>query len=157
MKNILSIFLLGVLLFSAMSLAGEYNATMQVSADVVVSSIGIKVPNSINFGKVSSGYLSNRTDINITNIGTTDIEITPQIQSDNNEEDAVEIFGNLAFRNILDDPLVKIGEYSLEMSRPANVGGNRTQRIYMYLDLLEYKGDVKSIQTAEIVFWVTEI
>ncbi len=157
MKNILSIFLLGILLFSVTSLADGYNTTMQVSADVIESSVGIKIPNSINFGKVSSGYLSNRTDINITNIGTTDIEVTPEIQDDAGEEEAVEIFRNLAFRNILDDPLVKIGEYSLEIAKPASVGGNRTQRIYMYLDLLEYKGTAKSTKTASVIFWVTAV
>lgn len=137
-------------------MAAESNSTMHVSANILEGSVGISVPDSISFGNIAAGYLSNKTDVIINNTGTTNIRITPQI-SDSTSTNSSEIFANIAFRNILNDPLMKIGNYSLDILKPVIVGNTRSENIYVYLDLTEYNGDVVSLQEADIVFWATEI
>ncbi len=153
-KNI-GLIMIGILFCSNFILAANENPVMHVSADILESTIGITIPNSIEIGSIASGYLSNRTDLDIKNIGTVDVVVSPEVVFDEANTGAYEIFTNLAFKNILSDTLKTIGEYSLTISKPSEVGGTRTERVYMYLDLINYSGNVQSFQEADVIFWVT--
>jgi hypothetical protein len=157
MKNKIGVFLFVGLIFSfGFVYASDTNGMMQVSANVLETSIGIDVPDMVSFGDIASGYLSDRRDIEIDNIGTVDLRVTPQLEV-NTSEESEEVFKNIAFRAVLDDPLIKIGTYSLEILKPTLVGGIKTEKVYMYLDLTKYEGDVNSERNANVIFWATEI
>ncbi|MDD2444638.1 MAG: hypothetical protein PHX15_02740 [Candidatus Nanoarchaeia archaeon] len=155
-KYFFGLLLLSVFLISSFVSSQEANATMKVRANILESNIGISVPNLIIMGDMSPGYLSERQDLNITNTGTVDLMITPELD-ENYEED---IFTHLSFKNILDDPLTKIGDYSLELLKPNTVGNTRSERVYMYLDLTDYSGELNQTLTdheANVVFWATAL
>lgn len=147
----LSLFLINSFVF-----AQEANATMKVRANILESNIGISVPNLIVMGDMSPGYLSERRDIDIVNTGTVDLMITPEL--DENYED--DIFTHLSFKNILDDPLTRIGDYSLEILKPNIVGETRSENVYMYLDLTDFSGELNQTLTdheTNVIFWATAL
>ena len=154
MKNKIFIFMiLGIFIFSmAFSSALEStNDNMTVRADILQSEISISVPTEIIFQDITSGYISERKDLDIQNTGTVDIEVTPQLPNYTGE-----IFDKLVFQEVLSDPLTQIEFFSFEIERPATVGGTRSMNLYMYLDLENYNEDIESDMLdheAEVVFW----
>jgi len=150
------LFLLVCLSFAFLSFISAVETTdlMVVTADVVGDVIGIEVTNEVDFGEISKGSISSRQDINITNTGTINIKVTPEISEDYSGE----IFNHLSFQRVLSDPKKKIGNFSIDIDKPSSSGGVRTQKVYMYLDLTEYSGDIvgdlEDHQT-EVVFWAT--
>ena len=150
------IFLFVCLSFALLSLiqAIQTSDSMTVSTDVVGDRIGIEVTNSVDFGEISKGAISSRQDINITNTGTVNIEVTPELS----ENYTGDIFDYLSFQRVLSDPKKKIGNFSVSIDKPGEAGGTRTQKVYMYLDLTEYSGSIEeNIENhqAEVIFWAT--
>lgn len=152
MKNkLLTLMLLGVFLlgigFTQVSALDDYNTTMTVKAEILESTVSISVPETIIFPSIASGYISEREDILISNTGTVPITVLPTL-----EESYVGVFENLAFRNILSDPLTDLNYFEFDISRPAIAGGTREETIYMYLDLEDYIGNEVGYQEAEVIF-----
>lgn len=158
MKKELFIFIiLGVFIFSMSfsSALENTNDNMTVKTNVLQSEIEISVPSEILFQDITSGYLSERKDLDIDNTGTVDIEVTPQLPNYTGE-----IFDKLSFQEVLSDPLTQIEFFSFEIERPSTVGGTRSKNIYMYLDLENYNEDIESDMLdheAEVVFWAVPI
>jgi len=156
-KTILTFMILGMFVLSMGfgSALESTNDNMTVRTNVLQSEISISVPNEIIFQDITSGYLSERQDLDIENTGTVDIEITPQLPNY-----AEGIFDYLAFQEILSDPMTAIRFISFEIMKPENVGGTRSSNIYMYLDLQEYNEDIVTDMIdheAEVVFWAVPI
>ena len=134
--------------------AAEITDSMLVTADVVGDVLGIEVTSEVDFGEISKGSISSRKDINITNTGTVNIRVTPEISEDYSGE----IFNYLSFQRVLSDPKKKIGNFSVDIDKPSSSGGIRTQKVYMYLDLTDYSGDIMGDledHQAEVIFWAT--
>jgi len=135
--------------------AGESNETMKVKVDVMKSTIGISVPSLVEYGNIAAGYLSDRKDIDIANIGNVDVRVTPEL-----ENYSANIFTHLVFKEVLDDPFTQIGDYYLDIERPAVVGETRIEGIYMYLDLTAYEEEISQDMEnheANVTFWAVSI
>jgi hypothetical protein len=125
---------------------------MKVEADVLASTVGIDVPNNVEFGDITKGYISDRQDLAVKNTGTTDITVIPELD----ENYSGDIFEYLSFQKTLSEDLKKIGSFEFEIEKPSDIGGTRTQGIYMYLDLTEFKGDISTDlpgHNTNVTFW----
>jgi len=135
--------------------AGSSNETMKVKVDVMKSTIGISVPSLIEYGNIAAGYLSERRDIDIVNLGNVDVRVTPELNKYNDT-----IFTHLVFKEVLDDPFTQIGDYYIDIERPAIVGETRSENVYMYLDLTSYEGETSvdiDNHEANVTFWALSI
>jgi len=123
---------------------------MLVKVNVLETEVSISVPDQVSFGNIAPGYLSERRDLDIINDGTVDVSIS----ADLDESYDGEIFENLAFRRILDDPLTSIDFFEVEVAKPASVGGERTQNVYAYLDLSDYEEEISIMMdhNATVIF-----
>lgn len=152
MKKIFLFAILSVALLGALS--AEQSNTMVVSADIVGDVIGIEVTSAVDFGEISRGSLSERRDINVTNVGTVNVVVTPELSG----EYSGGIFDYLSFQRVLADPKRRIGNFSIAIDKPSSASGARTQKLYMYLDLTEYPGAIEGTMRdhqAEVIFWAT--
>ena len=154
-KVYLSLALCLCLCFALVSAESSSNETMKVKVDVIKSTIGISVPSLIEYGNIAAGYLSDRKDIDIVNIGNVNVRVTPEL---NNYSD--DIFTHLVFKEVLDDPFTQIGDYYIDIERPSVVGETRTEGIYMYLDLTNYNTEISQDMDnheANVTFWAVSI
>lgn len=132
---------------------GENNVTMIASVNILAPApdvIGVAVPDSIDFGNVTAGEESDIFDIYINNTGNVAITVVPELV-----DDSEEIFSYLFFRRVQSDAFTRIGDFSVNISKPV-AGGVKTQRTYVMLDLENFDGVVnESIldHQANIFFW----
>lgn len=158
MKSKILFLAFSFVLFSSLLLVSAEESdseTMKVRVNFLKPTVGISVPNLVIYGDIAPGYLSERRDLEIENSGNVDVRITPEL--DNYEGD---IFTSLVFKNILDAPFTRIGDYFIDISRPSDVGGIRTEKIYMYLDLTSFSGNVseeKLGHEANVTFFALSI
>ena len=133
------IFVFGIFLF-----AGFVNATdsdeMLVKVNVLETEVSISVPEEVVFEDIAQGYLSERQEIEINNLGTVDVDVSMDLDESYNGS----IFQNIAFRKVLADPLIYIRYFNFEILKPETVGGERGEEVYMYLDLTEYEEETTS-------------
>jgi len=151
MKNkILAILLFSVCLASFGFVSSAETDTLTVTANVLPTEISISVPESVTFQDITPGYISERIDLDIKNIGTTDVSITPRLST----EYIGEVFQKLGFRRVLSDELIYIRYFDFDIEKPEVVGGERSQNIYMYLDLEDFPDvdDALIDHTAEVIF-----
>ena len=141
-KKLLSIFVFGFIIMSGGMINGltyddsDSIDSMLVKVDVLKSTISISVPDNLIMEDMAPGYLSDEQSFDIINLGTTDVQVIPELFNSTN----LELFSNLAFKEILADELVKVGFFDVEIEKPSSVGGTRSQNIYAQLDLTEYSG-----------------
>jgi hypothetical protein len=155
MKKVFLSLMLCLCFFLAFASASSSNETMKVKVDVIKSTIGISVPSLIEYGNIAAGYLSDRKDIDIINLGNVDVRVTPEL-----ENYSENIFTNLVFKNVLDDPFTQIGDYYIDIERPTVVGETRTESVYMYLDLTSYEEEISQDMDnheANVTFWAVSI
>jgi hypothetical protein len=145
----------------------DSNNTMTVSANIigfrnnpVYEGVGIEVPDLINLGTVTnSSPVSSETIIHINNTGTVDITVTPQLADENDG-----IFSYLFFRKqksttTNDSSLIqfhRIGDYSLNISKPSSGSTVKTGTCYMSLNLTDFDGPItKDLMnyTGQVIFW----
>jgi len=151
MKRLTLSLMLGVMvLLSFGFLSADASENMTVKVNVLESQVSISVPDQVSFGNIASGYISERRDVDIINDGTVDVSVSADVDESYNGT----IFQNLAFRDILDDPLTSIDFFEIEVLKPNNVGEERIKDIYMYLDLSDYDEEVDEIMNhnATVVF-----
>ncbi len=154
-KILYSICIIAFLFSVGTVLAMDENASSltKVRVDVMESSIGISAPTLVVFEDIAPGYMTERQDLDIDNIGTVDISVTPML-----ENDTTDVFSNLAFRTVLTDPLLQIGDFSLDILKATTVGSIRTERVYMYLDLTAASDATSGDDIeADIVFWAVPL
>ncbi len=132
-------FVLGVFLLAGFVSAID-SEEMLVKVNVLKTEVSISVPNEVVFEDITKGYLSEEEKIYVKNQGTVDVDVSIDLDSSYSDT----IFQNLAFRKILDDPLTNIRYFDFEIEKPSAVGGENSEYVYMYLDLVEYEEDIPS-------------
>ncbi len=129
-----------IILFLGVVIAQE---SMTVETDIFVPEgiISIEVPDYIYVGNLTWGFETETDDVKIyvNNTGTVDVEIIPELA--NPSED---VFSYLHFAKRIGDGFSIIGNWSLNVSAPANYGGYEDEWFYMKLDLSNYEGDFDS-------------
>ena len=158
--------ILGIaLLFNITIISAQSNATMTVGANIIgfrnnysYEGIGIQVPDFIDLGNVTTDDpVSKEKTIYINNTGSVDIIVTPQL-SDSNEG----IFNYLFFRSYKQSPdseknkYYRIGDYSLNISKPSTGSTVRKAQCYMSLNLTDFNAPISHDligHQAEITFW----
>ena len=169
-KEIMGVLLLIISLLLIVGLLGSVNAesgnaTMTVEVNIMgfanqsgnVSDVSIEVPDYINLGNVTKDNpVSEETDrIYVNNTGKLAITVTPQLK----DSDEI-IFSYLFFRttkttNGTEVTPQRIGEYSLNIDKPAAGSSYKSKYFYMSLDLTNFDGEIKEDLTgykADIVF-----
>ncbi len=152
--NILSLIafmfiLIFLILFSnsyVINAASESNGTMVVEVNLLgfgnvseTPDVSIEVPDYIFLGNITKDNpVSNESNkVYINNSGKVNVTITPQL-ADSEEE----IFKWLFFKRIIEDPWQKIGNYSLNIDKPAAGNRVRSKYCYMKLDLTDFNGNI---------------
>ena len=113
---------------------------MAVKVNVLGTEVSISVPDEVVFEDIAQGYLSEQHAIDVVNEGTVDVGVS----ADLDESYEGDIFENLAFKRILADELTNIRYFEFNIEKPNVVGGERTENIYMYLDLSDYDEEITS-------------
>jgi hypothetical protein len=131
------IFALLFLFFSVLAfLSPEINAVYSENKTVFfeVNDIEpvakIELPNLILLGNITPGYRTNETYISIKNTGTIDLTITPVLINSTDN-----IFQNLYFSETKTGSYKKIGNFSMNISKPNIVGGVEEDGVYARVDL----------------------
>jgi len=123
--------------------------TLIVKANVLPEVVSLTVPAEMVFQDIAPGYLSDKQGLDVTNTGTVDISVSAELS----ETYTGDIFTNIGFRKVLSDDLTNIRYFDFDIMKPAIVGGERTEGIYMYLDLVDYDGSTsEDNHNAEVIF-----
>lgn len=148
MKKIFT-FAFAIMLLGAAFVSASSSDSLQVKANVLAEEISISVPDEIVFQDIAPGYLSEKQELLVTNTGTVDVSVSAELDS----AYAGDIFTNLGFKRVLSDELTNIRYFDFEVMKPSIVGGERTENVYMYLDLVDYIGNTsEQDHTAEMIF-----
>jgi hypothetical protein len=117
------------------------NNTFEVEADIVASDeyLEIEVDPYIYFGQISKGEKSGEITVHVNNTGTVDIGIVPELPTGYSgifeyltvREQKSDVNG---VKNISRD----IGEFSMNISKPASGQSVREEQFYITLDLTDY-------------------
>lgn len=142
-KKILSLFVFSFVLFSVAFVAAEPNMddsadSMKVKVDILESTVSISVPDNLVIQDMAAGYISEMQAFEITNYGTTDVQVVPELSTSTDDN----LFSRLGFKRIQADELIPIGFFDVEIERPSIVGGERVQNVYLQLDLTDYEDTV---------------
>jgi len=123
--------------------------TLKVKTNVLAEEVSISVPDEIVFQDIAPGYISEKQEMSVVNMGTVDVSVSAEL-------DALyegDIFTNLGFKRVLADELTNIRYFDFEVMKPTTVGGEKSEGIYMYLDLVDYSGDTaEADHSADIIF-----
>lgn len=114
---------------------------MTVETDIFVPEdiVSIQVPDYVYVGNITTTNSKLETDdiiLDINNTGNVDIIVTPELA-----DEGETIFSYLYFARTTSDPYRRIGDWSLNISKPSSEGGVRKQSFHLKLDLDEYPGD----------------
>jgi len=131
------VFIFAIMIFGSALISAASSDSMLVKTNVLDEEISITVPDSVTFQDIAPGYLSEKQDVEITNNGTVDASISVELDSSYTDD----IFTNIGFKRILADEITNIRYFDFEILKPTIVGGERSEGIYMYLDLSEYTGN----------------
>lgn len=143
-----SIFVL-LIVFIIYSVSAVQNDTqvMTVEADVLAGPgqiVKIQVPDYLFLGDVRKGEESNESKVIINNTGNVDVIVKPELINPNDE-----IFENLQLRKRKtgnSSTSYPIGEFTINVTKPASEGGVNDEYFYIRLDLTNYDGDIDSDQ-----------
>ncbi len=147
MKKLIGIFVFCFLIMGIGFVTAQATDVLTVKTTVLESVVGISVPENVLFQDIAPGYISERQDVEISNDGTVDVSISPEL-----DVGYTGIFENVGFRSILTDPVSTINNFDFEIVKPTIPGGTREDTIYMYLDLEDYTGNVTGYQETQITF-----
>ena len=153
MKKIFA-FLFSVILLGSLVFAGTNAGDMNVNIDLYKSGIRMSVPNEIDLGNVTKGYATTPVAFNISNTGTVNIEVTPELDVSHDE-----IFTNLMIGKTKTGAKSAIGNFSVNITKPTKLGEEKKQIIYINLDLEEYTGEISQDEMdvkQKVIFWATE-
>lgn len=137
------------------SFVGAGNS-MNVEADIIANPpvISVQVPDRVYLGSVSPGGETNRTKVSLNNTGNVAIVITP-ILTNSSEV----LMKNIYFARRTTESYKKVGDFSMNLSKPTTPGGVEEDYFYMKLDLTNYNQILtKNLTgyTSEIVFYAVE-
>jgi hypothetical protein len=146
-------FFLTVMSIFLVSFTTAESASMTVRANILADTISIEVPDSIFLGNVTSGFSTDYQKVDINNTGTTNVRITPRL-----ENSSEEIFNYTYFARRTTEDFVKIGDFSLNISKPSSLGGKRSDYCYIKLDLTNYGSRINQNlldYRTNVIFWAT--
>jgi len=150
MKKVIGVLgILMLVVFAGLVLGADSDA-VEVSVNVLAPEpdvVGIKVPDSLDFGNVTKGEESDIMDLYINNTGNVAVTVTPELANDSEE-----IFSYLFFRRTQSQAFSEIGSFSVNISEPAD-GGIKTQRTYVMLDLTDFDGNDSVEYKSDVIFW----
>lgn len=135
---------------------GLVNAA-EVENSVLITTVyptvmSISVPNEILLPNMAAGYNSGDVGFDVINVGTQDISISAEVEPTYTGD----IYANLFFKENLVDNVSSIDTFNFDLMKPTLVGGNRTEKIFVSLDLTNYDTSLITEQlvnhTAEVVF-----
>jgi hypothetical protein len=130
----------------------EHSNTLIAEADVRAPVVRVRVPDSVSFGTVTPGFVSERVKIVVNNTGTTAVEVVPQLV------DPDQIFSHLMLARRTTEEFKPIGSFKMIIPRPKAVGKSDDDYFYAQLDLRSFNGRlVENLPNhrATIVFWAT--
>jgi hypothetical protein len=147
--------------FDFINAGSDANDTMIVEVNLLgfgnaseVPEVAIEVSDYVNLGDVTDDDpVSDYKKVDINNTGKVNITVTPFIV-DSDEE----IFKNLFFKRVLNDPWQKIGNWSLYIDKPATGSRAKVKYCYMELDLTNFNGRIDGDiigHRAEVLFLAT--
>jgi hypothetical protein len=155
MRSIVFLLFLAVIIVSMSDLISgddSFNATMTVKANIIgfangsinISDVSIEVPDYIFLGNVTGDNpVSEEPTLYMNNTGKVPITVTPQLKDD----DEI-IFSYLFFRTQKDDDegifniSKRIGNFSMNIDKPASGSRFKSKRFYMHLDLTDFDGEI---------------
>lgn len=125
-----------ILFYVSFTIATETeNDVMTVEANIFEPVASVSVSDYIVFGDVTEGYKIEDIKVNVSNTGTTDIKITPKL------DNATEvIFSYIYLQRRTTDNYFRIGDFSMNISKPSSFGDREDDYLYMKLDLTNYSG-----------------
>jgi hypothetical protein len=137
--RILNVLFLFFLIFIIPQTIADTNI-MSVESNIIRGTASVSVPDTIFLGNVTRGYSIRSDKVYINNTGNVDITVTPQL-----ENSSEEIYSNLYFSTTTtESSFRKIGNFSLNLSKPDVLGGVESDYIYIKLDLTNYNKTVPS-------------
>jgi len=155
----LKFFLIFGIVYLVLCLSGVYglkvtNGTSLLKANILEDVASISVQGVIFFGNLTKGFESDDVRVNISNTGTSNVQVTPLL----NGTDA--IFSNTYFARRTTDNYVKIGSWSMNISRDSQFGGRNDDYCYAMLNLTGYTGTINNNMinhNANVIFWVMAV
>ena len=130
------------------------NGTSLFKVNLYEDVASVSVSSPVLFGSLTKGYDSDDIRINITNTGNVDVKVTPLLKTSD------PIFNNLYFQRRTTENYVKIGSWSMNITKDASYGGTNADYCYAKLDLRNYTGTINSDKlnyNATVIFWVMPI
>lgn len=156
MKRGFAIAVALIILLSSFAFSYEIiSDSMVAEANILEPVVSISVPTKVLFGNITKGYSTDDIRIDLNNTGNTDIKITPAL-----ENSTERIFSNLYFARRTTESYYKIGNFSMNISKPSSIGGVRSDYCYAKLDLTNYQYDINQDimkHNATVIFWVMPV
>lgn len=151
-EKILPIFIACLSLLAIGLVSADENGNSQIVTTVYPTVISIYVPDEILLPNMAPGYNSGDVGFDVINTGTEDISITAEVDASY----VGDIYDNLFFKENLVDNVSSIDTFNFDLLKPTLVGGNRTEKIFVSLNLTEYDSSLITVQlvnhTAEVLF-----
>jgi hypothetical protein len=149
-----------LLIFTIFLLSFSYAATFERTPQVLTAQTEIVEPymqiklqgTTLNFGEIASGYETKYAKVNISNTGTMDVIVRPEID---NLLDP--IFQNLYFTHrspSTDFNYKRIGEFDFRLNKSEEYGEENEDYFYAKLDLRSYSGSAQGALQTDITFWI---
>lgn len=127
------------------------SAEMTVSADILKTVASATINSTIYFGSLMKGFASDDVRVDVVNTGTTNITITPRLESSDT------IFDNLFLKRRSTDTPTRIGSFSMTIPKPTTMGGTSKDYFYMNLDLTSFTGSIDSDMInhqKKVIVWI---
>ncbi len=142
----LFLFMLPICLATANS-----SVEMTVSADILKTVASATINSTIFFGSLMKGFASEDIRVDVVNTGTTNITITPRLESSDI------IFDNLFLKRRSADTPSRIGSFNMVIPKPTTMGGTTKDYFYMNLDLTSFSGSIDSDMInhqKKVIVWI---
>lgn len=151
LSTFIVLFCLAFAILPNINALNQSSDNMQAEVDILAETVSIEVPEHIDLGNATKGYDADYARVDLNNTGTTNIIITPELQ-DSNEK----IFSYLYFARRTTEDFLKIGDFSMNITKPTSAGGKRSDYCYIKLDLTNYPEEIPTNimdHKANIIFW----
>lgn len=136
MKKIVNFIFVFAFVFSLVGLASANTAeSTLVQVSVTPAEISFSVPEEIDFGELTQGYLSGEIEFQVHNTGETDIRVEVGLDPEYSETG---IFRNLKFRKDGTVTARTLSSFYLTIDKPDVLGESVSQKAFMWLDLSKY-------------------
>lgn len=145
MKKIVNFVFVFAFVFSIMSFtSANILQPTQVQVSVTPAEISFSVPEEINFGELTQGYVSEEIEFFVNNTGETNIRVEVSLDPEYSDTG---IFRNLKFRKDGTVTTRTLSSFYLTIAKPKLMGEVVSQKAFVWLDLSKYTENLE--QTME--------